>query len=116
MQNAGRYQFSKDTGGILWRNNVGATQDSNGNFFRYGLANDSAAINKKLKSADCIGIKPVLISPAMVGHTVGQFVSHEYKRVGWKFTGTEREKAQQAWADLINAMGGDAKIISGVIK
>ena len=66
---------------------------------------------------------PVLFHPSVTLFSLGQSVTSQSEvsqsrsqRVGWKFTGTEREKAQQAWADLINAMGGDAKIISGVIK
>lgn len=43
----------------LFRNNVGVAETENGRPIRYGLANDSAQLNKRLKSADLIGILPV---------------------------------------------------------
>jgi len=45
---------------IAWRNNSGAMMDENGNMVRFGLCNDTAALNKKFKSSDLVGIKPVL--------------------------------------------------------
>ena len=92
----------------LWRNNVGVLEDSRGVPVRYGLANDSAALNKVLKSADLIGIRPVLITHEHLGKTLGQFVSREIKAGGWVYTGTDRELAQRNWAMLVNACGGDA--------
>ena len=47
----------------LWRNNVGAFIDKNGNFIRYGLANDSKRMNDLIKSSDLIGIRPVTHEP-----------------------------------------------------
>lgn len=92
----------------LWRNNVGAYTSPEGSFVRYGLANESPSVNKKIKSADLIGIRPVLIKPQHVGTTIGQFMSREIKAAGWRYTGNEREQAQLAWAELIMALGGDA--------
>ena len=83
----------------LWRNNVGALQTPAGQFIRFGLANDSPQLNKAIKSADLIGIKPILITHAHVGLTIGQFISREIKHEGWKYTGADREKAQVAWAE-----------------
>lgn len=97
----------------LWRNNVGAATDANGNHFRYGLANESAAMSKAIKSADLIGIRPVLIMPHHVGHIIGQFVSREAKAPGWLYTGTPREVAQLAWRDLVIGLGGDACFATG---
>lgn len=99
-------------GTLLWRNNVGAGKLDNGSFVRWGLCNDSQALNDKVKSADLIGIRPVLVTPAHVGSTIGQFVSLECKRHGWKYAGTKREAAQKHWLEVIQAAGGDARFIT----
>lgn len=112
IQSAIRLEASRK-GARLWRNNVGATYTKEGAFIRYGLANDSKAVNTQIKSADLIGIRPVTIQPWMVGHTIGQFLSREVKAAGWKYTGTEREQAQLAWAEIILALGGDASFAIG---
>ena len=96
----------------LWRNNVGGAYTREGNFIRYGLANESAAVNKQFKSADLIGIRPVLITPEMIGRTIGQFLSYEIKKPGWMFRNTDREIAQLAWLELIISLGGDARFIT----
>ena len=95
-------------GGRLWRNNRGAGYMQDGSFVRWGLANDSKQMNDKIKSHDLIGIKPVLITPEMIGCVIGQFWSKEAKSENWRFTGTAHEEAQLAWAILINSLGGDA--------
>lgn len=89
-------------GAILWRNNNGGYQDENGNFVRYGLANDSAAMNKRIKSSDLIGIRDG-----------GQFVCREIKQPGWRYTGTAREKAQLKFIELVLSKGGDAGFATG---
>lgn len=98
---------------LLWRNNVGALLDERGVPVRYGLANESKAQNQQLKSADLIGIRPVLIGPEHVGHTIGQFVSREVKEGFWKYTGNGREQAQRAWLELVLSVGGDAAFAAG---
>lgn len=100
----------------LFRNNVGAYRDQSGRLIRYGLANNSAQLNKQVKSSDLIGIKQVTITPDMVGKTIGVFVSIEAKAPGWIYHGTEREMAQQRWIDFINNMGGVAYFSTGEIK
>ena len=95
-------------GCYLWRNNVGVLPTDTGRPLRYGLANDSKGVNQKIKSADLIGIRPVLITQEHVGHIIGQFLSREVKEGGWRYSETPREKAQLAWAQLITAKGGDA--------
>jgi len=93
----------------LFRNNVGAGYLQDGSFIRWGLCNDSAALNKKVKSSDLIGIRPVMISPDHVGKVMGQFVAREVKKPGWVFTGTDREVAQFNFIALILGFGGDAQ-------
>ena len=100
----------------LWRNNVGAGK-VDGKFIRWGLCNETPAANKNFKSSDLIGIRPVLITPDMVGQTIGQFVSIETKAPGWRYHGTEREVAQKRWIDMILANGGLAFFTNdGVIR
>lgn len=112
VMNIVRLEASR-AGTRLWRNNVGAAYAKTGAIIRYGLANESPQMNKTLKSADLIGIRPVTVTPAMVGYTIGQFVSREVKAPGWVYTGTEREKAQLAWAQLITLLGGNACFAAG---
>lgn len=107
---------ASEAGWRLWRNNIGACKTESGSFVRYGLCNETAEINKQMKSADLIGIKPVLITSDMVGTTIGQFVSREVKRRGWSYKGTSAEQAQLAWATMITAMGGDAKLTNGELE
>jgi len=96
----------------LWRNNVGALVDDRGVPVRYGLANDTKALNKRIKSGDLIGWRRVTITQAMVGSVVAQFVSLECKHAGWKYSGDEHEQAQQRWAALVALAGGYARFVS----
>lgn len=93
---------------VLYRNNVGVAYDERDVPVRFGLANESAQINEKIKSSDLIGITPVLIRPHHVGCCFGVFTSIECKHGDWVFRGTKREKAQQAWIDVILRNGGIA--------
>lgn len=112
VQSAVRLEAARK-GVRLWRNNVGALLDARGVPVRYGLANESKEVNAVLKSADLIGIRPVTIGPEHVGQVIGQFVSREVKKVGWHYTGDDRERAQLAWAQLVTAAGGDACFVTG---
>lgn len=99
---------------LLWRNNIGAaSENKTGRTVRFGLANESKAMNRELKSSDFIGMRRVIITPGMVGQTVGVFIAREVKPSDWKETGKGREKAQRAFIDLVNAYGGDACFASG---
>jgi hypothetical protein len=100
-------------GGLAWRNNVGATTDANGNMVRFGLANESTSVNKKVKSSDLIGIQPVLVTHDMIGLTIGQFVAEECKRPGWKWSGNEHELAQRKFHELVISKGGVARFTTG---
>ena len=97
----------------LYRNNVGVLMNEQGTPVRFGLANDSKAVNKAIKSSDLIGCKPVLITSELVGHTIGQFVARETKARDWVYTGSEREQAQLKFLNIILALGGDASFANG---
>lgn len=110
-----RVEASKH-GWRVWRNNKGAGKLENGNFVRWGLCNDTATIGSQIRSADLIGIRPILITQAMVGQVIGQFISIECKPEGWKpRANDEHEIAQRRWADAINSMGGVAIFSTGAI-
>lgn len=100
----------------LFRNNNGVLKDESGRPVRYGLANDSRALNKVVKSADLIGGTEVTITPDMVGKTLLVFTSVEVKEEA--FNGPigkearERYEAQVAWANFINNLGGRAYIVT----
>lgn len=112
VQNRVRLEASRK-GLRLFRNNVGACTDDKGRHIRYGLANDSAKLNREVKSADLIGFRPVLIEQHHVGSVIGQFVSRECKPEGWSYAGTEHETAQLRWAELCAAFGCDAAFTTG---
>lgn len=112
-QNAIRLEAAAK-GGRLWRNNVGALIDARGVPVRYGLANDSAAVNKVVKSSDLIGCVPVVVTPSMVGCTFGQFTAREVKHPGWRYAGTDREVAQLRFLELVVSLGGNAGFATGV--
>jgi hypothetical protein len=104
----------------LWRNNVGVLTREDGTPVRFGLANETAALNRELKSGDLIGWRRRLITVADVGFVIAQFVSRECKPEGWMLappTDQRRyahEQAQLRWIELINADGGDAGFATGV--
>lgn len=98
----------------LFRNNVGALRDENGRQVRYGLANDSKAINEALKSSDLIGWRKFVIEPQHVGFMTARFTCRELKEPGWQYAGDDRERAQLAWINLVNSCGGDAAFATGV--
>lgn len=104
------------------RNNVGATPaaceacGAKLRPVRYGLANESAEMNKVTKSSDVIGVRPILIEPHHVGTTIGQFAAIEAKRPGWSFTGKGRESGQANFLSLITRLGGYATFSTGELK
>lgn len=112
VQQAVRLEASQ-IGMRLFRNNVGACKDETGRVIRYGLINDSAQMNKRLKSPDLVGIKPVLITESHVGLIIGQFVGREIKKPGWVYAGTDREVAQLACGQLLTRFGADWKFCTG---
>jgi hypothetical protein len=109
-------------GAKSFRNNVGATPakckhcGERARPVRYGLANDSPAMNQAIKSADLILAIPRTIRPQDVGSTIAQFGSVEVKPPGWTFTGKGREASQMAWANLINSLGGYGVFSTGAVQ
>ena len=100
-------------GSLLMRNNVGVLMNNDGVPVRYGLANDSKAVNKRMKSSDLIGLQPVHIQPFHVGQVIGQFVARECKHGSWRYRATEEEQAQLKFLELVMSMGGDAAFAIG---
>lgn len=112
-----RVRLAAAQGGmVLWRNNVGAMQDATGRVVRYGLANESKAMNKEIKSSDLIGLRPVRILPQHVGQVIGQFVARETKKPGWTYSGTDHEIAQLRFMEIVIAHGGDACFTDGSVN
>ena len=111
VQQRVRLQASKQ-GTRLWRNNVGVLTDNRGVPVRYGLANESKAMNKQIKSSDLIGITPIVITPEMVFQTIGVFTAYECKRGNWQWSGSEHEEAQRRYLQLVASMGGISKFIT----
>lgn len=117
-QQAVRFAVAQ-AGGMSWRNNVGATParcpdcGTQRQPVRYGLANDSAQLNSRIKSSDLILAIPRVVTPEMIGTTIAQFGSVEVKAPGWQYTGQGREAAQAAWLALIKKLGGYACFSTG---
>lgn len=125
-----RMQVAKQ-GGLSWRNNVGAlktkehTQCPRCAFsfeierppLRWGLANDSAKLNKVIKSSDLILCIPRVIQPHHVGRIIGQFGAIEVKEPGWHFKqNNAHERAQAAWLQLIASKGGFSCFSTGAVQ
>lgn len=108
--------YAAQNNDLLWRNNVGVAppHEPGGRPIRYGLANESAAMNQEIKSSDLIGIHPVLITPAMVGTIIGQFLAVEMKHEGWIFNHTDKELAQKKFHDIVKSSGGRAGFATNV--
>ena len=114
-----RLVASRDYKAPLWRNNNGAGEftDEHGKtrHVRFGLGNESAALNKKWKSADLIGIMPVTVTPQHVGKTLGVFLAVEMKAPGWKLTpGDKRAAAQSNFLNSVASFGGLAGFAKSV--
>lgn len=103
-------------GAFAWRNNVGVLKDENGTPVRFGLANDSAKLNRNIKSSDLILMIPRTITRHDVGSTIAQFGAVECKAAGWEYKGTPRERAQRAFLTLVRRFGGFATFSTGELK
>ena len=91
----------------MWRNNQGGCIDQTGRLIRFGLGNESPALNKRWKSSDLIGLLPVTVRPEHVGQTLGLFLAVETKKPGWHLTkGDKRGNAQAAFLQSVRSFGG----------
>lgn len=100
-------------GGLPQRNNVGACLDQNGRLIRYGLLNTSKKQNERIKSSDWIAPVPIVITPEMVGQTIGVYCAFETKHSGWHMTpGDTHAQAQAEYHRVIRLHGGRAGFVT----
>lgn len=99
----------------LMRNNVGACMTDDGRMIRYGLMNESAKQNDRIKSSDYIGITPVRCFVDNLGLvTLGVFTAIETKASDWRFSQNDkRAVAQKAFHDIVRGYGGFAGFATG---
>ena len=101
-------------GCTLFRNNSGACKDESGRVVRFGLGNTSP--NQQFASSDEIGITEVVITPDMVGKTIGVFTAIEVKKEGWnpnkKFDA--HEEKQNNFLQFVKSKGGIAGFANSV--
>ncbi len=111
VQQQTRLEHSKI--GPCWRSNTGAYLDEHGRMVRYGLSNDSAALNQEIKGSDLICITPTLIQPHMVGYWLGVFTAYEVKPTGWKLTpGDKRGNPQAKFHQIVRDACGFAGFVT----
>jgi len=101
-------------GCILMRNNSGSMTNKDGRHVRFGLGNISKKYSDNVKSSDLIGITSVVITPDMVGKTVGIFTAVEVKPEGWVYHNSSRERAQMNFIKWVVKLGGIASFCSSV--
>ena len=112
VQNAVRLEASKK-GCRLWRNQKGVLKNEAGTPVRFGLCNDTPDMGKRVRSSDLVGIRPVIITPDMIGTTIGQFLAREIKKEKWKYTGNEHERGQLRFGEIVTSLGGDFAFATG---
>lgn len=113
VQQRTRLEFAKI--GPVWRNNVGVMTDDRGIPVRYGLANETAAMNKEIKSSDLICITPVTAYLQSLASWVrlGVFTALEVKPSGWvQKPSDERAIAQAKFHAIVREAGGFAGFVS----
>lgn len=99
----------------LWRNNSGAFKTPTGRWVRFGLGNDSEAVNAVMKSSDLIGGTRTFITPDMVGKTLFVFTAVECKPPDWHMIPSDdRAKAQLTFIELVRRHGGLAGFATSV--
>jgi hypothetical protein len=98
----------------LMRNNNGACVDETGRLVRYGLGHTSP--KQQFKSADLIGITKMVITPEMVGKTIGVFTAIEVKKEEWNCNKKldDHEIKQQSFLQWVITNGGFAGFANSV--
>jgi hypothetical protein len=100
------------------RNNVGVAVDETGRHIRYGLMNESKQQNEQFKSSDLIAVIPIIITPSMVGRTVGILGAFECKPSNWvmprpsNVAEYKRASAQARFHDIVRGVGGVAGFVT----
>jgi hypothetical protein len=84
----------------LWRNNTGALVDQQGRFVRFGLCKGSSGL---------IGLRSVVVTPAMAGQRIAQFVALEIKAPQGVVS-----PEQQAFLRLVQELGGVASVCRSI--
>lgn len=107
---------ASEWGSRLFRNNNGMAYSPTGQPIFFGLGNEGRDGNKVMKSSDFIGVTPILITPEMVGKTIGVFTSIEVKAEGFKlrdsYNPKSREYAQDKWNQMVRMNHGIAGFAS----
>ena len=92
-----------------------AFADETGRVVRYGLGNDSAQLNREIKSSDLIGICPItaFVASANAWVKLGVFTAIEVKPSGWvQKPNDERAIAQAKFHAIVREAGGFAGFLS----
>ena len=107
---------AKHFGCTLMRNNCGSAFDQTGRLVRYGLGNVSKQHQERMASSDLIGITQVVVTPEMVGMTIGVFTAIEVKKEEWNPAKTldKREVAQNNFMHWVRLNGGLAGFANSV--
>lgn len=95
--------------GEVYKLNDGSILIKNPRPVRYGLCNDSKKLNDVIKSSDLIGSTPTIVTPEMIGQTLGVITAVETKPHGWVYRETDkRALAQSKFHDIVKQAGGYA--------
>jgi len=104
---------------VSWRNNTGVAREIDEDTgkmrpVRYGLGNDTAALNEAFKMGDLVGIYHhwLIIPNTDTGFPVGTFCMWECKKPHWRFTGTPREQAQWTAIQFVRKHYGRAGFVT----
>ncbi|QZI87827.1 hypothetical protein SIPHO054v2_p0026 [Vibrio phage 103E44.1] len=101
----------------MFRNNSGMLPNPDtGIPVRFGLGNESAKLNKELKSGDLVGFSEITVTPEMVGKKMAVFTNIEVKSLGFVikdvYNKNSREYAQNEFNKLVTNANGIAGFAS----